>query len=74
MFHCFNISRHISISVLFCGVFAEFLKIIAPGLGFWYDFSATGVGVSHFLCARGGGGEFALSKTIPGGMVRLGID
>ena len=32
-----------------------------------HDFSAAGVGVSHFLCA--GGGEFALSKkTVPGGL------
>ena len=30
MFHCFNISKHISISVLF---FAGFLKIIGPGNG-----------------------------------------
>ena len=42
MFHCFNISKHISISVLFlfiisvsCFVFfAGFLKIIAQGVGF----------------------------------------
>ena len=39
--HCFNISEHISISVLF---FAGFFKIIAPGDG-----------VSHFLCAWGVG-------------------
>ena len=39
--HCFHISKHISISVLFfiisvsCFVvFAGFLKIIAPGVGF----------------------------------------
>ena len=59
MFHYFNISKHISISVLFflfsilCFVFfGGFLKIIATGVGFSHDFSATGVGVLHFLCAR----------------------
>ena len=42
MFHCFNISKHISMSALFviivsvsCFVlFAGFLKIIIPGAGF----------------------------------------
>ena len=41
MFHCFNISKHISISVLFfiisafmfCIFLAGILKIIDPGLG-----------------------------------------
>ena len=70
MFHCFNISKPISISVLFfiisilCVVFfAGFLKILAPVL-------------SRFFCPRGsgfrtffesGGEEFALSKNSPGG-------
>ena len=42
MFHCFNISKHISIPVLFftisvscfVEIFAAFKKIIAPGVGF----------------------------------------
>ena len=58
-----NISKHISISVLsfiisvlcFVGLFAAFLKIITPGVGFSHDLSAPGVGVWHFLCARGVG-------------------
>ena len=44
------------------------------------DFSATGVGVSHFLCVRGVG-KFPLQKNSLGvglggeaGVVRLGID
>ena len=60
MFHCFNISKHISISVLFfkisvsCFVFfAGFLKIIVRG----------GV-LARFFCPRGG--ELALSKNSPG--------
>ena len=40
---------------MFCEVFAGFLKIIAPGVGFYHDFSAPGVGVSHILSARGWG-------------------
>ena len=56
-FYCFNISKHISISVLFffiisvsCFVFfAGFLKIITPGVEFKHDFSVPGVGVSHFF-------------------------
>ena len=75
MFHCFHISKHVSISVLFfiisvsCFVFfAGFLKIIAPGVGFWHDFSAPVVGVSHFLCARGvGNSPF---QKIPRGFAR----
>ena len=86
MFHCFNISKHISISVLSfiisvsCFViFAGFLKIIALG---------GGGGLARFFCPRGQG--FALSlcpggrwgirpfKKFPGGlpgrMVRLRID
>ena len=47
--------------------FAGFLKIIASGVGFWHEFSALGVGVSHCRCAGGGGGgEFALSKNSRG--------
>ena len=38
---------------MFCGGFAAFFKIIAPGVGFLRDLSAPGVGVSHFLFARG---------------------
>ena len=45
--HCFNISKHISISVLFfrisisCFVdFAGFFKIIAHGVGFCHDLFA----------------------------------
>ena len=33
--------------------FVGFLKIIAPGVGFKQDFSAPGVGVSHFRCGQG---------------------
>ena len=40
------------------GVFAGFLKIIAPVMGFSHNFSSTGVGVSHFLSARGGDSPF----------------
>ena len=71
MFHSLNISKHISISVLFFIIyvlcfFAGFLKIIAPGMGFWYNLSAPGVGVSHFLCARGVGNS-PFQKSPPGG-------
>ena len=71
MFHCFNISKHISNSVLIlitsvsCFVFfAGFLKIIAPG---WVS--------SRFFCPRGRdfalslwpeNGEFAFQKDSPG--------
>ena len=48
---------------MFCVLFAGFLTKIAPGVGFWHDFSAPGVGVLHFLSARGG--EFTLSKISP---------
>ena len=85
MFHCFNISKHISISVLFflisvscfVGFFAGFLKVIAPRVGLYHYFSAPGVGVLHFSCARGGGiSPFQKNppKVSPGGMVRLGTD
>ena len=70
IFHCFNISKHISISVPFfiisfsCVVFfTGFLKIITLGVG----------DLAQFFCPRGrgfplflpGNGAFALSK-IPG--------
>ena len=63
MFHCFDISltyQHFSTAfhnfcLMFWGVFAAFLKIIAPGVGFWHDLSAPEVGVSYFLCERGWG-------------------
>ena len=53
---------------MFCGFFAGFLKIIAPGWGFLPQGSG-------FVPA---GGEFTLSKNspgfFPGGVVSLGID
>ena len=85
MFHCSNISKHISISALFFIIFVSwfcfsggFLKIIATGVGFYHNFSPPGVGVSHFLCARGVGNSL-FHKESPGvcrgrGVVRLGID
>ena len=77
MFHCFNISKQISISVLFfiisvsCFVvfFAAFLKIIVPRVRV----------LARFICPRGRG--FALFCAVGGGgggggegMVSLGID
>ena len=60
MYH--NISKHISILVLFfvisvsCFVFfAGFLKIIAPRVGFKRDFSAPGLGFCTFIVPRGWG-------------------
>ena len=41
------------------------LEIIALGVGFKHDFFAPGVGVSHFLCARG---EFAFPEKFPWGL------
>ena len=86
MFHLFNVSKHISISVLFfiisilCFVgvfFAGFLKIIAPGWDFSTIFLPQGSGFRTFLVP----GEWGirLSKKISRGfagvgMVRLGID
>ena len=63
MFHCFNISKHISNSVLFlitfvsCFVyfFAGFLKIIAPGVGFFTISLPQGSGFRTFFVARGWG-------------------
>ena len=40
---------------MFCVFFAGFLKIIAPRVGFFHNFSAPVVGISHFLCGRGMG-------------------
>ena len=86
MFHCFNISKHISVSVLFFTISISsfmflcwILKIVAPGVGsraficYIHDFSDSGVGVSHFLCARRLGNS-PFQKKFPGGEVRLGID
>ena len=77
-FHCFNISKHISISVLFfiisasCFVaFTEFSEIITQGWNFSTIFFAPGIGVSQFsLCPRGGGGIGPFKKlprSLPGG-------
>ena len=81
MFHCFNISKHISISVLFFIIsvscfFAGNLKIIVPGLGSEHDFSVPGIGVSHFLRAQEVGNLFSqkISRGFALGGVRLGID
>ena len=68
MFHCFNISKHIRISVLFfiisvsyfVGVFAVFLKIIVPGWGFSTIFLPQRSGFRTFFVPRVG--EFAFSK------------
>ena len=85
MFHCFNISKHISVSVLFFAIpFSCFVFLC------WiFENNCPGGGVSaRFFCPRGrgfafplclGGGKFRPFKTIPrglpgGGMVRLGID
>ena len=77
MFHCFNISKHINISVLFSIIsiscFVSFCWIFennCPGVGFKHDFSATEVGVSHFLCARGVRNS-SFQKNSPG-VCRLG--
>ena len=67
MLHRFNISKHISISVLFfiisisCFVFSGFLKIIAARGGVLARFFCPGDrGFALSLCS--GGGEFALPK------------
>ena len=38
---------------MFCGDFCWIFENNCPGVGFLHDFSAPGVKVSHFLCARG---------------------
>ena len=44
-------------------------------MGFYYEFSAPGVGVSHFLCARGGGGRRnSPFQKIPGGFPGSGLE
>ena len=72
-----NISKHISISVLFfiisMSCFCWIFENNCPGVGFYYNFSAPGVRVSHFLCAP----EVENSpfhKMLARGMVRLEID
>ena len=72
MFHCFNISRHISISVLF------FIISVSCFVGYFcrsFENNYPGGGVlARFFCPRGrglalfclGNGEFALSKHSPG--------
>ena len=87
MFHCFNISKHISISVLFfiisvlcfVGIFCYIFKNNCPRGGVLARFICPKCrGFALFLCP--GGGEFVLSKKSPGvcpgegGLVRLGID
>ena len=37
------------------GFFAGFLKITAPRVGFWHDFSAPGVGFRTFFVPEGWG-------------------
>ena len=73
MFHCFNISKHISISVLFfiisvsCSVFfAGFLKIIALGLGSSTIFLPQESGFRTFFVHRGW--EICPLKKFPGGL------
>ena len=70
MFHCFNISKHIIISVLFfitsvlCCFFAGVLKITAGGWGFCTIFCPRAWGFALSLCP--GGGEFTHSKNSHG--------
>ena len=74
MFDCFNISEHISISVLFfiisvscfVGFFAVFLKIIAQGWGFSTIYLPQGSKFCTFFVL--GGGKIALLKKLPGGL------
>ena len=71
-FHCFNISKHISISVLFFIILSHVLcsfcwiyeNKIARG-GILARFFAPGVGVSQFLCTWGLG--IHTFKNIPWG-------
>ena len=85
IFHCFNISKHISISVLFFITSVSFFCVFCwsfenscPEKGSLLNFSVPSrVGISHFLCSREMGiGPF--KKNFPcglqGGMVRLGND
>ena len=55
---------------------SESLRKMPPGVGFWLVFIGLGVGVLKSFLP--GGGEFAHQKdcprSLPGGMVRLGID
>ena len=77
MFHCFNISKHIIISVLFfitsvlCCFFAGVLKITAGGVGFLHNFLPQGLGFRTFF-VPGGWGIHPFKKF--SWMVRLGID
>ena len=81
-FHCFNICKHISISVMFfiisvsCFVFCRIFENNCPGGGILARlFGPRGSRFRTFFVP--GGGAFALSKNspgMPGGMVRLGID
>ena len=65
---------------MFCCFFAGCLKIIAPGVGFWHDFSATGVRVFALsLCPGVENPPFQKNSSgvCPGAggrMARLGID
>ena len=83
IFHYFNISKHISVSVLFVqflyhvlSFLARFLKIIAPGWAFSTIFLPQGSGFHTFFVPEGWG--IRPFKKIPRGfargMVRLGID
>ena len=77
MFHCFNISKYISmnstVSHNFCLMYCVFCWIFENNYsgGGVTIFSSPGVRVSHCLCAQG---ETRPFKKIPLGMVRLGID
>ena len=63
----------ISVS-FFVNYFPEFLKLFASGFSMIF---ATGIRVSHFLCAQGVG-DLHIKKIVQGltrgKMVRLGID
>ena len=63
MFHCFSISQHISISVLF--YFAGFLKIIASGVGFRAIFLPQGPGFHTFFVTGVGAGNLPFQTNSP---------
>ena len=51
---------------MFCGFICWILKNNYPRSGALARFSAPGVGVSHFVCARGGGGDSHFQKNSSG--------
>ena len=82
MFHCFDISKHISVSVLFftisvsCYLFLCWIfEIIAQGVGFSTIFLPQGSESRTSLCPGVGIRPFKkiFPGGLPGGIVRLGI-